>query len=91
MQSIRNISRGPVKVRLPGGKVLFLGPGKTGEIADKALDHPGVKELVDQGSIEILGHQSSSEKMAAETQARMPGGSQGGHKPSSGGHSAGDR
>ena len=91
MQTIRNTSRGPVKVRLPGGKVLFLSPGKTGEIADKALEHPGVKQLVEDGAIEVLGHRSASEKMAAETQNVFPGSDQGGHRPASGSRSAGDR
>ena len=91
MQTIRNTTRGPLKVRLPGGKVLFLSPGNTGEIADKALEHAAVKKLVEDGSIEVLGHRSSSEKMAAESQSTFQGGDQGGHKPSSGGHSTGDR
>ena len=91
MQTIRNMTRGPVKVRLPGGKVLFLSPGNTGEIADKAVEHPSVKKLVEDGSIEVLGHRSSAEKMAAEIQSKLPGSDQGGHKPPSGGHSTGDR
>ena len=74
MQSIKNKSAMPVKVPLPGGKTLFLGPGKVSEIADKALDHPGVKKLVDEGVLELLGHRTSSQS---------PVGGQRGPKPSS--------
>ena len=36
---ITNKSRKPLSVPLPGGKKLFLGPGKTGQVSPKALDH----------------------------------------------------
>jgi hypothetical protein len=55
MKIIRNATPRPLRVKLPGGKVLFLGPGKTGEIADGAEEHPGVKDLVEAGELEIVG------------------------------------
>ena len=90
MQTIRNKSRGPVRVGLPGGKVLFLGPGKTGEIGDNALEHPGVQKLVEAGEIEVLGHRSSSEPGPGDRRTPGPGGNQG-HRTSTGTHPSGDR
>ncbi|MCX8266804.1 MAG: hypothetical protein OTI37_04250 [Planctomycetota bacterium] len=52
---IKNTSKTPLKVPLPGGKNLFLGIGATGKISDKAAEHPPFKELADSGAIEILG------------------------------------
>ena len=55
MKSVSNKSRKPLRIPLPGGKALFLGPGKTGQIADRAADLPAVKRLLDAGEIEIHG------------------------------------
>jgi hypothetical protein len=52
---ISNKTRAPLSIPLPRGKKLHLGPGKTGDIAATALEHPPVKKLVEAGSIEILG------------------------------------
>ena len=51
---IRNNTKRPIKVPLPGGKKLFLGLGATGQIAPKADHHPPVKELIDAGDLEVL-------------------------------------
>lgn len=91
MQSVKNKSAGAIKVRLPGGKVLFLGPGKMSEISDKALEYSGVRKLVDEGVLEVLRHQTAS---------KSPVGGQRGAKPSParptpnsgvGSHTTGDR
>jgi hypothetical protein len=55
MQAIRNTTNAPLRISLPGGKVLHLGPGKSAQIDDKATEHPSVKRLVEAGSIEVLG------------------------------------
>ena len=52
---IRNTTKRPIKVPLPGGKRLFLGLGGTGQIAPKAAEHPPVKALIDSGDLEVLG------------------------------------
>ena len=52
---ITNKTRRPLSIKLPGGKVLRLGPGNTGQITPKAAAHPSVKKLIDEGAIEILG------------------------------------
>ncbi len=51
---IRNTTKRPIKVPLPGGKRLFLGLGGTGQIAPKAAEHPPVKALIDKGDLEVL-------------------------------------
>jgi hypothetical protein len=51
---ISNKTNRPLRVPLPGGKKLHLSPGKTGQIAPKAADHPALKKLIDEGQIEIV-------------------------------------
>ncbi|HIF39503.1 MAG TPA: hypothetical protein EYQ74_00215 [Planctomycetes bacterium] len=51
---IKNTTKRPIKVPLPAGKRLFLKPGEKGQITPKAAEHPPVKKLIDEGSIEIL-------------------------------------
>jgi hypothetical protein len=45
----------PVRVPLPGGKTLHLGPAKTGQISDQAAEGRAVSRLIEQGTIELLG------------------------------------
>jgi len=51
---IKNTTKRPIKVPLPGGKRLFLGLGGTGQIAPKAAEHPPVKALIDSGDLEVM-------------------------------------
>ena len=55
MKTITNKSRKPLKVPLPGGKFLHLGPLKSGQIADGAADAPALKRLIKSGDIELAG------------------------------------
>tara|TARA_R110002072_G_scaffold217365_2_gene375081 strand:+ start:128150 stop:128671 length:522 start_codon:yes stop_codon:yes gene_type:complete len=50
---ITNKTRRPIKVPLPEGKKLFLGPGKSGQVHAKAANHPPVKELLEAGDLEL--------------------------------------
>lgn len=50
---ITNKTRRPIKVPLPEGKKLFLGPGKSAQIQAKAADHPPLKELLEAGDLEL--------------------------------------
>ena len=52
---VKNTTKRPIKVPLPGGKRLFLGLGATGQISPKAADHPPVKALLDSGDLEVIG------------------------------------
>ena len=63
MKNVRNKSRSPLKIPLPQGKFLHLGPMKTGQMSDGAAGLPAVKKLIDEGQIEIVGegtHPSSA-------------------------------
>ena len=57
MKNVENKTHRPIKVPLPGGKFLHLGPGKTGQIADGAVDRPAIKKMVEAGEIEILAEE----------------------------------
>ena len=55
MKEIENKTSRPIRVPLPGGKTLFLGPSKVAQIADNAVEHPEIQKLAKEGSIVILG------------------------------------
>jgi hypothetical protein len=67
MQSIKNTTHMPLRVSLPQGKVMHLGPQKTGQISPKAAEHPAVKALVEAGKIEIVDLGKSEAPSAAAT------------------------
>lgn len=54
MPTIKNTTKKPLNVPLPGGKRLFLGPGKEGEIRARAAEHPPVAALVETGELEVV-------------------------------------
>lgn len=89
MPTISNKTHAPLRVPLPGGKTLHLGPGKTGQVSPKAVDHPGLKKLVDAGQIEITDEnqsRTSSTGGAHQTKAASPG-----HHAKGGARNTGDR
>tara|TARA_R110002096_G_scaffold42144_21_gene113813 strand:- start:2180 stop:2443 length:264 start_codon:yes stop_codon:yes gene_type:complete len=49
---ITNKTKKSLTVSLPKGKKLFLGPGKTGQVTEKALKHPPVVKLLEAGDLE---------------------------------------
>jgi hypothetical protein len=76
MTTIANKTLKAIAVPLPRGKKLHLGPGKTGQVAASASEHPPFKKLVEAGEIEIVGE--GHEAAAASTGGRagrhfMPG------------------
>jgi hypothetical protein len=89
MKTITNKTQKPVSVPLPRGRRLHLGPGKTGQIASNASEHPPLKKLVDAGEVEILDESSQSTVEAGGGKSGrtwMPG-----HGSSSAGRRGGDR
>jgi hypothetical protein len=63
MKTIVNKSQAPIRIQLPGNKVLHLGPSKSGQISNEAVARPAVQKLVESGAIEIVGegtHDSGS-------------------------------
>lgn len=55
LMDIINRTRKPLSLSLPGGKKLFLGPGKTGQVTAKALEFAPLKKLLDAGDIVTAG------------------------------------
>lgn len=55
MATVTNKTKLPLAVPLPGGKKLRLGPRMTGNVSDKALEHPPLVALVEAGDLEIDG------------------------------------
>lgn len=53
VKTIRNETNDPLRVPLPQGKTLHLGPRKTGQISHKDLDHGPFQKLVESGQIVI--------------------------------------
>jgi hypothetical protein len=55
MKTIQNKTAKPLKIHLAGGKVLHLGPHKTGQVADNATEQPSLKRRIDAGEVSVLG------------------------------------
>ncbi len=89
MTTVTNKTRRPLRVPLPGGKTLHLGPGKAGQISSKDADDPRLKKLVEEAAIEIV------DEAARPTVADGDGGRKpapgGGPTRGSGSHRSGDR
>ncbi len=89
MKTISNKTPKPISVPLPRGKKLHLGPGKTGQIASNASEHPPLKKLIDAGQIEIVAEGPEQAEAAGGGNAGrswMPG-----HGSSSVSRRSGDR
>ncbi len=54
MKTVINKTPTALKLPLPGGKALHLGPRQTGQIRDDAPDHPALKKLIAAGKIELV-------------------------------------
>jgi len=72
MKTLRNTTRLPVRVPLPGGKTLHLGPGKTGQISDHAVDAPGVQRLLEQRKIALVGEEDQASAAGGEGSQGSP-------------------
>lgn len=70
---VTNKSKKPLMLPLPGNKKLFLGPGRTGQISPKALEHPPLAKLIESGEV-----------VAADQDHKPDKGGGGGTGPSSG-------
>jgi hypothetical protein len=76
MMTIANKTLKAIVVPLPRGKKLHLGPGKTGQVAASASEHPPFKKLVEAGEIEIVedGHETTAAVAGGRTGRHfMPG------------------
>lgn len=59
---ITNKTPKPLSLPLPGGRKLFLGPGKTGQVSPKALEHPPIAKLLEAGDLEASAGADSKPK-----------------------------
>ncbi|HMB53421.1 MAG TPA: hypothetical protein VKU40_08895 [Thermoanaerobaculia bacterium] len=89
MKTVRNKTMKPLAVPLPGGKTLHLGPGKTGEIATQAADHPPLVRLVEAKELEVFDDRQAGG--AATAQGGRVQTSTGGHHPAQKSGRRGDR
>ena len=55
MRTVINKTRRPIRISLPRGKTLFLGPGGRGQVHEDALERPSFKKLIEVGDIEVIG------------------------------------
>ena len=78
MKTIVNKTRKPMRIGLPGGKTLHLGPARTGQISDEASQAPGIRRLVEAGEIEIVGEESHPQS-GADTRGVVPEAPKGHH------------
>ncbi len=90
MATIRNTSHKPVRVPLPLGKALFLGPNKSGQITQNAVDHPAVQELIAAGAIELTGEAQHGQRPEGTGGGVHPGATHG-HVPTNQPQRRGDR
>ena len=90
MATISNKTDRPLRVPLPRGKVLHLGPRMSGEIASSAVTHPPLAAMVEAGTIEVVaeGPDVTQKGPDGGKPGRMPQ-----HAPASGigGRRSGDR
>jgi hypothetical protein len=68
--TILNKTHEPLRVSLPRGKKLHLGPGQTGQIAHQDLEHGAVKRLINEGKREV--QDTGASQGAQQAQERAP-------------------
>ena len=89
MKTIRNKTHAPVRVPLPRGKRLHLGPDQEGQIAHTDVDHEPLQRLVESDVLEIIDDQSAA--AAAHEHDKGPHAETHGHHRQTGSSSRGDR
>jgi hypothetical protein len=55
MKTIRNTTPDPLRVPLGGGRVLHLGPGQSGNVADDAPLVPAMARMIKARKLELIG------------------------------------
>ncbi|HKB07024.1 MAG TPA: hypothetical protein VKF61_01955 [Candidatus Polarisedimenticolia bacterium] len=90
MKTIRNKTFKPLKLTFSGGKVLHLGPGKTGQIPDGALEQKSIQSLLKDAAIEILDG-GPAHGPGTDASASGPHEATRGHRPAMTGPTKGQR
>ena len=65
MKIIKNKTNRPLRVPLPRGKTVHLGPAKSGQITTEAAEHPGLKKLIEAGELELFDEESAPNEAGA--------------------------
>ena len=89
MPTLHNKTAKPLRVPLPGGKTLHLGPHASGQVTPKAVDHPPVQKLVEAGTLEVTEDERRPSR--AKSGKPGPGGAPRGNNPTGGVRHTGDR
>ena len=90
MDIVNNTPR-PLKISLPGGKIIRLGPKMTGQITAKASLHPPVQKLLEEGVIEIVGDGGKTNTGGSGSDGGGGGSNQGGASGGGAMRRSGDR
>jgi hypothetical protein len=90
MKTIKNKTNRPLRVPLPRGKTVHLGPAKSGQITTEAAEHPGLKKMVEAGEIEVTD-EAGSGAAGGMIGGAGGGGSRTGHGGGGGMRRSGDR
>ena len=89
MKTIRNKTHSPVRVPLPRGKVLHLGPSQEGQISHKDVDHGPLQALIENEVVEIVEDQT--DEASSRGQDKGAHADTHGHHPPTGSPARGDR
>ena len=89
MKTVTNKTHGPLKVPLPRGKSLRLGPLQSGQISHNDVDHEPLQRLVEGGDLEVLDDKSNAH--LEHEHGKGPRASTQGHHPATAARSTGDR
>lgn len=91
MKTVTNKTHTPLQIPLPGGKVLRLGPGMSGQIRDEAANHGPLRKLVEGGQIEVQGGAGGGGTTVSGKGGILPGADGRGHGPTSVRQNRGDK
>ena len=89
MKTVINRTHGPLKVPLPRGKKLHLGPNQSGQISHNDVDHEPLQRLVSNGELEVMDEKSQAHM--EHEQAKSEHASTQGHHPPTSARPSGDR
>jgi hypothetical protein len=65
MKVIRNTTHAPLRVPLGAGRVLHLGPGQSGSVADDAPAVPAFARMIKARKLELVGGEDGSPEAVA--------------------------
>lgn len=72
MKSVVNKTHAPLRVPLPHGKVLHLGPNQTGQISVHDVDHPPLKKLVEAKKLQVVDEAENEAIPATAAHGKPP-------------------